>query len=72
MDPPSKMNGAVANGNGNIPSFEVEKETGKNDLIYKNMEGGVDEKRLAEADDDGRWPPRHGESDPRSSAGLSH
>ena len=44
-----------------VPPFEVDKEVGKNDLQYSNAEGGLKDARLAEADDDGRWPPRAGE-----------
>ena len=45
----------------NVPPFEVDKEVGKNDLQYSNAEGGLKDARLAEADDDGRWPPRAGD-----------
>lgn len=43
-------------------AFEIEKENGKYDLQYDNVEGGIQDLRLAEADDDGRWPPRDGMS----------
>ena len=61
MDPHNKKVHDVELTDGKVvPSFEVEKETGKNDLVYKKMESGISEQRLAEADDDGRWPPRNG------------
>ena len=62
MDRPNVVHEVELSNGKHVPSFEVEKETGKNDLVYQNMEKGVQEQRLAEADDDGRWPPRHGES----------
>ena len=44
-----------------VAPFEVDKEVGRKDLQYNNAEGGLKDARLAEADDDGRWPPRAGE-----------
>ena len=50
----------VEDRNNGFSGFEVEKENGKYDMQYSNAEGGVKDARLAEADDDGRWPPRDG------------
>ena len=61
MEENSSLLSAVRMEAARVPPFEVDKEVGKKDLQYSNAEGGLKDARLAEADDDGRWPPRAGE-----------